>query len=104
MAESKQATTNLPAKARLLWSLVTGTAGVADLAEPMRRVERDFGRLSRFQKLTVGEIALRFEQGCHEIDAKASEAETKQELKAPPIEPDAVIPPGTEIEDKATES
>lgn len=89
-------------KAELLWRLVTTTAGVADLAEPMKRVEHYFERLTKRQRVTVAMIATQFEKGCHEIDSEI-EAETAQENqveeKAPQvapgpqaIEPDEIIP------------
>jgi len=95
-------------KAELLWRLVTTTAGVADLAEPMKRVEHYFERLTKRQRVTVAMIVTQFEKGCHEIDSEI-EAEAAQETqveekdntgKAPEvaqgpqvIEADEVIPP-----------
>lgn len=72
-------------KAELLWKLVTTTAGVADLAEPMKRAEFHFERLTKRQRVTVAMIAKQFDEGCHAID------QTQQETG--PIIPDEVIPP-----------
>ena len=99
----------LKRKAELLWRLVTTTAGVADLAEPMKRVEHYFERLTKRQRVTVAMIVTQFEKGCHEIDSEI-EAEAAQETqveekdttgKAPQvapgpqvIEPDEIIPAG----------
>ena len=68
----------LKRKAELLWRLVTTTAGVADLAEPMKRVEHYFERLTKRQRVTVAMIVTQFEKGCHEIDSEI-EAEIAQE-------------------------
>lgn len=65
-------------KSELLWRLVTTTAGVADLAEPMKRVEHYFERLTKRQRVTVAIIVTQFEKGCHEIDSEI-EAEAAQE-------------------------
>lgn len=98
----------LKKKAELLWRLVTTTAGVADLAEPMKRVEHYFERLTKRQRVTVAIIVTQFEKGCHEIDAEI-EAEAAQEtqveenaaVKAPQVAPgpqvieaDEIIPAG----------
>jgi len=80
----------LRAKSELLWRLVTTTAGVADLAEPMKRVERHFDRLTKGQRTTIAVIAQQFAKGCHEIDAEASKPE---EVKAEVVQPDEIIPP-----------
>jgi len=87
-------------KAQLLWRLVTSTAGVADLAEPMKRVERNFDHLSKGQRLTIAVIAAAFDRGIHAIDkeaegsatqAQASQGETKPETVA--AEEVEIIPP-----------
>lgn len=70
----------LKRKAELLWQLVTTTAGVADLAEPMKRVEHYFERLTKRQRVTVAMIVTQFEKGCHEIDSEI-EAEAAQETQ-----------------------
>jgi hypothetical protein len=94
-------------KAQLLWKLVTTTTGVADLAEPMKRAERDFDRLSKGQRLTIAVIASTFDRGCHEIDTQegsstqgSSTGGTVQATQAQAFEtvtesvtPDEVIPP-----------
>jgi hypothetical protein len=69
-------------KCKLLWKLVTTTPGVVDLAEPMKRVERDFDRLTKGQRLTVAVITTSFEKGCHEIENK--EAITPDEYQGAP--------------------
>lgn len=74
-------------KAELLWRLVTTTAGVADLAEPMKRVEHYFERLTKRQRVTVAMIATQFEKGCHEIDAEI-EAEIAKETQVEETGPD----------------
>lgn len=87
----------LLAKAELLWRLVTTTPGVADLAEPMKRVERHFDRLTKGQRTTIAVIAQQFAKGCHEIDAEEvkAKAESKpEEVQAEVVQPDEVIPPG----------
>lgn len=81
-------------KARLLWRLVTTTAGVGDLAEPLRRVEREFSHLSRGQRTTVAMIAMEFEKGCHVINEAKPEAKS-EEGKPEVVQPDEIIPPGT---------
>jgi hypothetical protein len=55
-------------KGKLLWKLVTTTAGVGDLAEPLRRVERNFAHLSKGQQITVVMIAQLFEEGLYAIN------------------------------------
>ncbi len=55
-------------KGKLLWKLVTTTAGVGDLAEPLRRVERNFAHLSKGQQITVVMIAQLFEEGINGIN------------------------------------
>jgi hypothetical protein len=110
----------LKKKAELLWRLVTTTAGVADLAEPMKRVEHFFERLTKRQRVTVAMIVTQLVKGFNEIDSEI-EAETATETQveesseigqapqdpsariaasasdgkteAPAIEPDEIIPP-----------
>lgn len=81
-------------KARLLWRLVTTTAGVGDLAEPLRRVERNFAHLSKGQRTTVAMIAMEFEKGCHEINEEAKPENKPEIVAAEVIQPDEIIPPG----------
>ena len=70
-------------KGKLLWKLVTTTAGVGDLAEPMRRVERNFAHLAKGQQITVVMIAQLFEEGINEInETKQGKGETKTEGEA----------------------
>ncbi len=77
-------------KGKLLWKLVTTTAGVGDLAEPMRRVERNFAHLSKGQQITVVMIAQLFEEGCNDINEttkkedNAGRTQTKTEGEAKP--------------------
>ena len=72
-------------KGKLLWKLVTTTAGVGDLAEPMRRVERNFAHLAKGQQITVVMIAQLFEEGINEInETKQGKGETKTEGEANP--------------------
>lgn len=97
-------------KGKLLWKLVTTTAGVGDLAEPLRRVERNFAHLSKGQQITVVMIAQLFEEGINGINETpkkedtgrtqaTTEGETKPEGDKKPPEVVAaaeveVIPPG----------
>lgn len=77
----------LKKKAELLWRLVITTSGLADLAEPMKRVEHYFERLTKRQRVTVAMIATQFEKGCHEIDSEI-EAEAAQETQVEEKTPD----------------
>lgn len=77
-------------KAELLWKLVTTTGGVADLAEPMKRAEHHFERLTQRQRITIAVIASQFDKGCHDID---TEEEAREEA-AEALTPDEIIPPG----------
>ena len=92
----------LKRKAELLWRLVTTTAGVADLTEPIKRVEHYFDRLTRRQQTTVAVIALQLDRGFHEIDQEEDKAEAtqapeiKQAAQAEVITPDAILPPNQE--------
>jgi hypothetical protein len=70
----------LKKKAELLWRLVTTTAGVADLAEPMKRVEHYFERLTKRQRVTVAMIVTQLVKGFNEIDAEI-EAEIATETQ-----------------------
>ena len=98
-------------KGKLLWKLVTTTAGVGDLAEPLRRVERNFAHLSKGQQITVVMIAQLFEEGINGINETkkeesgrvqaTTEGETKPEGEVKPKPPEVVaaaevevIPPG----------
>lgn len=93
-------------KGKLLWKLVTTTAGVGDLAEPLRRVERNFAHLSKGQQITVVMIAQLFEEGINGINEKpkqevkeakpeaGGEANPEAPAKPGPVSPDEVIPPG----------
>lgn len=80
-------------KSELLWQLVTTTAGVADLAEPMKRVERHFQRLTKGQRTTIAVIAQQLAKGFHEIDAEAKTETKAEEIKAEVVNPDEIIPP-----------
>jgi len=64
-------------KGKLLWKLVTTTAGVGDLAEPMRRVERNFAHLSKGQQITVVMIAHLFEEGINGINEEPKEGKSQ---------------------------
>lgn len=85
----------LKRQAELLWRLVTTTPGVADLAEPMKRVEHFFERLTQRQRVTVAVIASQLAKGFHDIDKEeeARQEETTQTATVA-VEPDEVIPPG----------
>lgn len=95
----------LKRQAELLWHLVTTTPGVADLAEPMKRVEHFFERLTQRQRVTVAVIASQLMKGFNEIEKEENE-KARQELtqasdtapqvapQTAAIEPDEVIPPG----------
>lgn len=70
-------------KGKLLWKLVTTTAGVGDLAEPMRRVERNFAHLAKGQQITVVMIAQLFEEGINAInETKQAKGESRTEGQA----------------------
>jgi hypothetical protein len=93
MTEEQQRTKEkrkLRRKAELLWKLVTTTGGVADLAEPMKRAEHHFERLTQRQRVTIAVIASQFDKGCHDID---TEEEVREEA-AEAVIPDEIIPPG----------
>lgn len=94
MEDRKEEARRLKEKAKLLWLLVTTTSGVPDLAEPMKRAEHDFSRLTKAQRLTVAVIANQFAKGCDEIDTREIE-KVKQTVVNP--EEVEVIPPGVEI-------
>ncbi len=64
-------------KGKLLWKLVTTTAGVGDLAEPLRRVERNFAHLSKGQQITVVMIAQLFEEGIYGINEETKESKSQ---------------------------
>jgi hypothetical protein len=64
-------------KGKLLWKLVTTTAGVGDLAEPMRRVERNFAHLAKGQQITVVMIAQLFEEGINGINEEPKEGKSQ---------------------------
>ena len=97
----EEARRRLVAKANLLWKLVTTTAGVGDLAEPMARVERNFTHLSSGQRTTVALIAQQLQEGFDAINEEGkNEAEPaiKTEGKPEVITPE-VIPPGEDPKD-----
>ncbi len=102
--EQKKATEKrkLKRQAELLWKLVTTTAGVADLAEPMKRAEFHFDRLTSRQRVTVAVIAKQLAEGFHAIeteeDAREEEATTSEPITAEVVTPDAVIPPNEDRE------
>ncbi len=96
--EKKRESRILKRQAQLLWQLVTTTPGVADLAEPMKRAEYHFDRLSKGQRTTVAVIAKKLAEGFHVIqtqEAKETGAETTTTGAAPQSQAiDAeVIPP-----------
>lgn len=107
-------------KGKLLWKLVTSTAGVGDLAEPLRRVERNFAHLSKGQQITVVMIAQLMEEGINgineepkegkrqaggevkaeasgQVKAQASEAPTKAEGEGKPEAVEAELIPPDEV-------
>jgi hypothetical protein len=85
-------------KGKLLWKLVTTTAGVGDLAEPLRRVERNFTHLSKGQQITVVMIAHLFEEGINDINETPKQEDKAVEVKPEPssqaITPNEVLRPG----------
>ncbi|MDD5538083.1 MAG: hypothetical protein PHF12_03840 [Candidatus Omnitrophica bacterium] len=98
--DTKKEKRKLKRQAELLWRLVTTTAGVADLAEPMKRAEYHFDRLTQRQRITVAVIAKQLAEGFHEIETEedAREEEAPETVTAEVVQPDAVIPPGEERE------
>ena len=89
----------LKRQAELLWRLVSTTAGVADLAEPMKRAEFHFERLTQRQRVTVAVIASQLARGFNEIDKEEEAAAQAVETTTTgttteAITPDEVIPPG----------
>jgi hypothetical protein len=87
-----KAKTKLRRQAELLWRLVTTTPGVADLADPMKRAEFHFERLTQRQKVTVAVIAKQLAEGFHAIEEEISRQSQEETSEA--ITPDEVIPPG----------
>lgn len=85
-----KAKTKLRRQAELLWRLVSTTPGVADLAEPMKRAEFHFERLTQRQRVTVAVIAKQLAEGFHAIE----EEEDKRQEAAEALTPDEIIPPG----------
>jgi hypothetical protein len=81
-------------KGKLLWKLVTTTAGVGDLAEPLRRVERNFVHLSKGQQITVVMIAHLFEEGIDAIN-EGPKVTTSEPVKPEVIDAE-LIPPSSE--------
>lgn len=92
----------LRAKSELLWRLVTTTPGVTDLAEPMKRVERFFERLTKAQRTTIAVIAQQLTEGYHAIDGKEIEEIETKTVRAEILEPDAIIPPTQRNKDEDT--
>lgn len=103
--ERKEQARILRAKARLLWRLILDTPGTADLEEPLRRVERDFEKLTRDQRTTLAILVTEYEKGAHGIqaaEANQSEAPTPAQASGNgqaasvviPAEDVEVIPPG----------
>lgn len=99
--DPKKEKRKLKRKAELLWKLVTTTAGVADLAEPMKRAEYHFERLTQRQRITVAVIAKQLAEGFHEIDTEeeARQEESPSTITAEVVTPDEVIPPGATPEE-----
>lgn len=88
----------LKRQAETLWQLVITTPGMADLAEPLKRVEHHFERLTKRQRVTVAVIASQLARKFNDIEKeeneKAPEAvPTSEEVTAEIITPDAIIPP-----------
>lgn len=83
----------LKRQAELLWRLVTTTPGVADLAEPMKRVEHFFERLTQRQRVTVAVIASQLAKGFHDIETEEEARQETTQTATGAVEPDEVIPP-----------
>lgn len=100
--QKKLAKRILKRQAERLWTLVITTPGMADLAEPIKRVEHHFERLSQRQRVTVAVIASQLAKGFHEIEeeeTRKAEEEASQpvpaseQVTAEIVTPDQIIPP-----------
>ena len=97
--QTKKDKRKLKRQAELLWRLVSTTAGVADLAEPMKRAEFHFERLTQRQRVTVAVIAKQLAEGFHAIEVEEeARQEASTETTAEVVTPDAVIAPGEDRE------
>lgn len=75
----------LKAQAQALWGLVITTPGMADLAEPLKRAEHHFDRLTQRQRVTVAVIASQLAKRFHEIENQENQAAEVQTVTAEEI-------------------
>lgn len=86
----------LKRQAEALWMLVITTPGMADLAEPLKRAEHHFDRLTQKQRVTVAVIASQLAKRFHVIETEETqEAPTNaiEEATAEAVTPDAIFTP-----------
>jgi len=115
--QKKQSKRILKRQAETLWHLVITTPGMADLAEPLKRAEHHFERLTQRQRVTVAVIASQLARKFYAIQTEESQEapetiptseEVTAEIVRPEIaptvqevvKPDEIIRPGQdEIDD-----
>ena len=115
--QKKQAKRILRRQAEALWMLVITTPGMTDLAEPLKRAEHHFERLTQRQRVTVAVIASQLARKFYAIQTEESQEapetnptseEVTAEIVRPEIaptaqevvKPDEIIQPGQdEIDD-----
>lgn len=83
--------TKLRRMSELLWKLVTTTPGVGDLAEPMKRAEFHFERLTQRQQVTIAIIAKQLVEGFDAIEEEIRQEAQEKAVEA--VTPDEIIPP-----------
>lgn len=88
----------LKRQAEALWMLVITTPGMADLAEPLKRAEHFFDRLTQKQRVTVAVIASQLAKRFHVIETEETQeapetGNASEEVAAEAVTPDAIIAP-----------
>lgn len=86
----------LKRQAETLWQLVITTPGMADLAEPLKRAEHHFDRLTQRQRVTVAVIASQLSKRFHAIETEETQEvpetiPTSEEVTAEIVRPDGVF-------------